>query len=97
VSLRRLKPPHLWSNAKISILLLEVLVFGKELAGCFTLEGLHELGDRKTGRHGHEEMNVILDDTTFDNFHVFRLAYLSQKIPRSFRRRLNFRDKEAYA
>src|SRR5208337_1249744 len=53
--------------------------------GGFSFERLHELGDREVGRHGYEEMDMILGNRTLDDFHIFNLAYLSQKIPESFR------------
>ena len=37
------------------------------------------------GRYRHEHMDMIPGDRTLDDFHVFRLAYLSQKIPEPFR------------
>src|SRR5208282_168848 len=45
----------------------------------------HEPGDKKVGRYRHKHMDMIPGYRTLDDFHVFCLAYLSQKIPEPFR------------
>jgi len=46
---------------------------------------LHEFRDGEIGRYRYEEMDMIFRNRTFYDLYIPGLAYLSYKIPQSFR------------
>jgi hypothetical protein len=63
--------------------LAKLLEFREELVGSFALEGLHKLRDREEGRCRDEEMDMILGNGPFDDFHILAFTDFSEKIPKT--------------